>query len=186
MNGCTSYHFNSFCKQPFFYLNSDQWHLNIIKHEHSWTWEPSQYVFKQILPWLLMWENLWPSLCKTSSTTLCLLCMCVCVWCRMCLCVCVVLCVSLCVFVSLCLFGGVCVCEVPKICPSDWISPSRNQSNQDQPAHTDRSLLMPDTGYRRDTEIQKCRHTVQPAVHKHTHTDLETQTLEHSEKEKNN
>ena len=107
-------------------------------------------------------------------------------------CVCVTLCVSLClcgamcVFVSLCLFGGVCVCEVPKICPSDWISQSRNQSNQDQPAHTDRSLLMPDTGYRRDTEIQKCRHTVQPAVHKHTHTDLETQTLEHSEKEKNN
>ena len=112
--------------------------------------------------------------------------------CCVCVCVCVMLCVSLClcgamcVFVSLCLFGGVCVCEVPKICPSDWISPSRNQSNQDQPAHTDRSLLMPDTGYRRDTEIQKCRHTVQPAVHKHTHTDLETQTLEHSEKEKNN
>ena len=71
-------------------------------------------------------------------------------------CVCVVVCVSVCAVpcVYLCLCGGVCVCVMPKICPSDWISPSRNQSNQDQPAHTDRSLLMPDTGEIQNTEIQ--------------------------------
>ena len=133
--------------------------------EHG-TWEPSQYVFKQILPWLLMWEIFLPSLCKTGSTTQSLLCMCV---------LCVVLCVSVC----LCVRCRVCICVCVVVCVSVWCLKSVPQIGS-LPAGISptRISLHTQTGpcwcqiqeKYRNTEIQKIqkyRNTVQPAVHKH-------------------
>ena len=148
-----------------FYLNSDQWQLNIIKHEHSWTWEPSQYVFKQILPWLLMWENLWPSLCKTSSTTQCLLCMCVCVSVMLCVSLCLSVCLVVCVSVR-------CLKSVPQIGSlRAGISPTRiSLHTQTGPCW----CQIQDTG-----EIQKYRNADTQSNQLYTNTHIQTWKLKH-------